>query len=138
MPAHLGDLAIVHMYHMSQPVHASLLQQCVHAGDSSSLQDAVSCHFVLPGDLQYETETVHVECMKLLFLLGSQGPELIAIQEGAEGTGSVDLDFGVLSQLVISPFSLCQTGHGRSCFADALVDLHVESEEIRDGGSQID
>ena len=28
--------------------------------------------------------------------------------------------------------------HGRSCFADALVDLHVESDGIRDGGSQVD
>ena len=63
---------------------------------------------------------------------GSQGPGLIALQEGAEGTGSVDLDFCVLSQLVFGPYSLCQTGHGRSCFADALVDLHVENEGNRD------
>ena len=40
--------------------------------------------------------------------------------------------------LAIGPYSPCQTGHGRSCFADALVDLHVESEGIRDGGSQVD
>ena len=58
----LGDSAIVHAYHMPQPAHASLLQQCVHAGDSSSLQDAVVCDFVLPGDVQDAAEAVHVEC----------------------------------------------------------------------------
>ena len=63
-----------------------------------SLQNAVVCHFVLPGDVQYATETANVKRIGLLFLSGSQGPDLIAVQEGAEGTGSVDLDFGVLSQ----------------------------------------
>ena len=82
--------------------------------------------------MQYETETAHVERIKLLFLSGSQGPGLSLIQESAEGTGSADLDFGVLSQLVVGPYSLCQTGHGRSCFTNALVDLHVESKGIRD------
>ena len=119
---------------MPQPAHASLLQQCVHAGDSSSPQDAVVCDFVLPGDVQNATETAHVERIELLFLSGSQGPGLAAIQEGTEGTGSVDLDFGVLSQLAVGPYSLCQTGHGHSCFVNVVVDLHVESEGIRDGG----
>ena len=60
----LGDPAIVHAYHMPRPAHASLLQdlqQCVLAGDSSSLQDAVVCDFVLPGDVLDATETAHVE-----------------------------------------------------------------------------
>ena len=61
-----------------------------------------------------------------------------SVQEGAEGAGPVDLDFGVLSQLAVGPCSLYQTGHGRSCFADALVDIRVESKGIRDGGSQVD
>ena len=59
---------------MPQPAHASLLQQCVHAGDSSSLQDAVVCDFVLPGDMQNATEAAHVEYIEFLFLSGSQGP----------------------------------------------------------------
>ena len=79
-----------------------------------------------------------MERIKLLFLSGSQGQLLTAVQESADGTGSVDLDFGVLSQLVVGPYSLCQTGRGLSCFADALVDLHVESKGIRDSGSQVD
>ena len=84
---------------MPQPVHA--------AGDFSSLQDAVVCDFVLPDDVQYETETAHLERIKLLFLSGSEGPGLGAVQESAEGTGSVVLDFGVLSQLTVGPYSLC-------------------------------
>ena len=131
-------MGIIHAYHMPQPAHVSLFQQCVHAGDSSSVQDAVVCDFVLPGDVQNVTETAHVERIELLFLSGSQGPGHTAVQEGAEGAGSVDLDFHLLSQLAVGPYSLCQTGHGRSCFADALVDLRVESEGIRDGGSQVD
>ena len=73
-----------------------------------------------------------MERIKLLFLSGSQGPGLSVIQESAEGTGSADLDFRVLSQLVVGPYSLCQTGHGRNYFTNALVDLHVESKGIRD------
>ena len=75
---------------------------------------------------------LRIPALSLLFLSGSQGPGLIAVQEGAEGTGSVDLDFCVLSQLVFGPYSLCQSRHGRGCFADALVDLHVENEGNRD------
>ena len=78
---------------MPQPAHASLLQQCVHAGDSISLQDAVVCDFVLPGDV--------------LFLSGSKGSGLAAVEEGVEDAGSVDLDFGALSQLAVDPYSLC-------------------------------
>ena len=95
----LGDPAVVHAYHMLQPEQA--------ARDSNSLQDAVGCDFVLPDDVQYATETAHLERIKLLFLLGSEGPGLAAVQESAEGTGSVVLDFGVLSQLVVGPYSLC-------------------------------
>ena len=103
----LGGPAVVHAYHMPQPTHASLLQQCVHAEDYSSLQDVVVCDFVLPDNVQYVTETAHVERIKLLFLSGSQGQLLTAVQESADGTGSVDLDFGVLSQLAVRPYSLC-------------------------------
>ena len=83
---------------MPHPAHAT--------GDSSSLQDAVACDFVLPDDVQYATETAHLERIKLLFLSGSEGPRLAAVQESAKGTGSVVLDFGVLSQLVVGPYSL--------------------------------
>ena len=84
---------------MPQPAHASLPQQCVHAGDYSSLQD-----FVLPGDVQDSTETAHV---------GSQGPRFAAKKEDAENAGSVYLDFGLFCQLAVGPHSLCQSGHGR-------------------------
>ena len=52
---------------MPQPAHASLLQQCVHVGDSSSLQDAVVCKFVLPGDVQDAMESANVEYIEFLF-----------------------------------------------------------------------
>ena len=90
-------------------MYESLVQQCLHAGDSSSFQDAIVCNFVLPGDLLDAVETVHVECIELLFLLDSQGPGLTAVQESAENAGSVDLDFGVLGQLGVGPYSLCQS-----------------------------
>ena len=91
---------------MPQLAHASLLQQCVHAGDSSSLQDTVVSDFVLPGDAQNATETAHVEYIEFRFLTGLQGPRFAAIKEGAEDAGSVYLDFGVLCQLAIGPLSL--------------------------------
>ena len=81
---------------MPQPAHASLLQQCVHAGDSSSLQDTVVIDFVLSGDAQNATETAHVEYIEFLFLTCSQGPRFAAVKEGAEDAGSVYQDFGVL------------------------------------------
>ena len=47
-----------------------------------------------------------MECIELLFLSGSQGPGLAAVQEGAEDAGSLDMDFGVLTQLAVGPHSL--------------------------------
>ena len=61
----------MHAYHMPQLALASLLQQCVHAGDSSSLQDSIVSDFVLQGDAQNATETAHVEYIEFLFLSGS-------------------------------------------------------------------
>ena len=122
---------------MPQPAHASLLQQCVHAVDSSSLQDAVVSNFVLKGDAQNATETAHVDYIEFLFLSDSQGPRFSATKEGDEDAGSAYLDFGVLCQLSVGPHSLCQSGYGRGCFSDALVELCVEREGVRDGGTQV-
>ena len=61
----------MHAYHMPQLALASLLQQFVHAGDSSSLQDSIVSDFVLQGDAQNATETAHVEYIEFLFLSGS-------------------------------------------------------------------
>ena len=61
----------MHAYHMPQLALASLLPQCVHAGDSSSLQDSIVSDFVLQGDAQNATETAHVEYIEFLFLSGS-------------------------------------------------------------------
>ena len=47
-----------------------------------------------------------MERIELLFLSSLQGPELIAVQEGPEGIGSVHLDFGMFSQRVVSPYCL--------------------------------
>ena len=75
--------------------------------------------------------------IEFLFLSGSQGPRFTAIKEGAEDAGSVYLDFGVFCQFAVGPHSLCQSGHGCGCFSDALVELCVEREGVRDGGTQV-
>ena len=46
----LRDPAVVLSCYVPKPAHAP--QQCVYTGDSSSLQSAVICDFVLPGDVQ--------------------------------------------------------------------------------------
>ena len=47
------------------------------------------------------------------------------------------MDFGFLCKLAVGPHSLFQSGHGRGCFSDALVELRVEREGVRDGETQV-
>ena len=70
---------LIHADPMPQQAYASLLPQCVHAVDSTSLQDAFVFDYVLPGDVQYATNTVHMEHIKLIFLSGTQGPPRTAV-----------------------------------------------------------
>ena len=47
------------------------------------------------------------------------GQGLTAVQQRAQNIGSVDLDFGILRQLLVGPYSLGQAGNGSSSLADA-------------------
>lgn len=62
----------------------------------------------LPGDVQYMSETAHVEDVQLkyLLLLCTPCPRLTAVQECAQNTGSVDLILGALCQFFVGPHSL--------------------------------
>ena len=81
---------------MAKPAHVSLLQQTIHAGDSSSLQDSGVWDFILPLDVQDASQAAHVEGIELVFLPCSDGPRLTAIRESAHYAGAVDLYFGML------------------------------------------
>ena len=49
------------------------------------------------------------------------GQGLAPVQQRAQNIGSVDLDFGILRQLLVGPYSLGQARNGSSSLADALV-----------------
>ena len=49
------------------------------------------------------------------------GQGLAAVQQRAQNIGSVDLDFGILRQFLVGPYSLGQAGNGSSSLADAPV-----------------
>ena len=49
------------------------------------------------------------------------GQGLADVQQRALNIGSVDLDFGILRQFLIGPYSLGQAGNGSSSLADASV-----------------
>ena len=118
---------------VTKPAQVSLLQQGEHAGDSSSLEDSCVCHLILPGDTQDASEATHVEGIEFLVLQNVQGPGLTAIQECAHDAGTVDLDLAVLRQFVVGPHSIGQSGQGGGCLADAIVQLRIEREVVRDG-----
>ena len=49
------------------------------------------------------------------------GQGLAAVQQRARNIGSADMDFGILLQLLVGPYSLGQAGNGSSSLADAPV-----------------
>ena len=74
------DPALIHVHHLAEPAHASILQQAVHAGVSCSRQGSGVGNYTLPYHLQD----------------ASQAAYLKGFQESNHDAGAVDADLGVL------------------------------------------
>ena len=61
---------------------------------------------------------------QLPFLPCTKGPELSAVLECAQDTGSINLDLGICRQL-IKPYSLCESRERGSYFANAFIQLNI-------------
>ena len=66
-----------------------------------------------------------MERAQLPLLPCTKGPGLTAVQECVQDTGSVDLDLDVCRQLLIEPYSLCESREHGSCFANAFIQLDI-------------
>ena len=66
-----------------------------------------------------------MERVQLPLLSCTKGPGLTAVQECAQDTGSIDLDLGICRQLLIEPYSLCESREHGSCFANAFIQLDI-------------
>ena len=66
-----------------------------------------------------------MEGVQLPLLLCTKGPGLTAVQECVQDTGSIDLDLGICHQLLIKPYSLCESREHGSCFANAFIQLDI-------------
>ena len=66
-----------------------------------------------------------MEGVQLPLLSYTKGPGLTAVQECAQGTGSIDLDLGTCHQLLIKPYSLCESREHGSCFTYAFIQLDI-------------
>ena len=66
-----------------------------------------------------------MERVQLPLLPCTKGPGFTAVQMCAQDTGSVDLDLGMCHQLLIEPYSLCESGEHGSCFANVFIQLKI-------------
>ena len=66
-----------------------------------------------------------MERVQLPRLLCTKGPGLTAVQECAEDAGFIDLDISICRQLLIKPYSLCESKEHGSCFANAFIQLDI-------------
>ena len=71
------------------------------------------------------SEATHMEHVQLSLLPCTKGPGLTAVQERAQDTGSIDLDLGMCHQLLIEPYSFCESREHGSCFANAFIQLDI-------------
>ena len=79
----------------------------------------------LPGDTKNASEATYMERVQLPLLPCTKGSGLTAVQECAQDTGSIDLDLGICRQLLITPYSLCESRAHGSCFANAFIQLDI-------------
>ena len=73
-----------------------------------------------------------MERVQLPLLPCTKGPGLTAVQECFQDTGSIDLEFGICRQLLIKPYSLCESREHGSCFANVSVQLNIYTERVPD------
>ena len=79
----------------------------------------------MPGDTKNALETMHMERVQLPLLPCTKGPGLTAVQECTQDTSSIDLDLGICHQLLIKPYSLCESTEHGSCFASTFIQLDI-------------
>ena len=94
----------------------------IPARSRTTLLGTLSCQ-VIPKNV---SETTHMEGVQLPLLLCTKSPGLTAGQEGAQDTGSIDLDLGIFCQLLIKPYSLCESREHGGCFPNAFIQLDIE------------
>ena len=66
-----------------------------------------------------------MEYVQLPLLRCIKGPGITAVQECTQDTGSIDLDLGICCQLLIKPYSLCESREYGSCCANVFVQLNI-------------
>ena len=66
-----------------------------------------------------------VKTLQTVLLSGIGCPGLAAVKQAAEDARHLELDFGVLGQLIVVPHSLAQLGQYDSSFVNALVNFFV-------------
>ena len=78
-----------------------------------------------------------MEILQAVLLSGIGCPGLAAVKQGVEDAHQVDLDFGVLGQLIVVPHSLAQLGHDDSSFANVLVNFFVKRQVVGHSGAKV-
>jgi hypothetical protein len=72
-------MTVIHVHKVSEPLHASVLEDVLHAWNPGCLQHISVGHLFLPLDVQDSLETPQIKCVQLVFLSSEQGSGLTAV-----------------------------------------------------------
>ena len=96
---------------VAEPSESVLAEHEVHAEGACFLQYSGVGDLLLASYAHDASKAAKVETLQAILLSGIGCPGLAAVKQGAEDARQLDLDFGVLGQLIVVPHSLAQLGY---------------------------
>lgn len=87
------DPGLIHADDMPGPLELGFYDHYLDAGGLRSLEDFEVCYLVLPVDVEYGPEAVHIERFQRLDVAPVGCPDLTAIEERREDHSSVNQQF---------------------------------------------
>ena len=64
-------------------------------------------------------------------------PRLTSVKQSADYTGFIFIDFGMISKLVVGPYTFCEPGESHGSLSNLLIEFTVDGQVVCDGRPQV-
>ena len=72
-----------------------------------------------------------------LLLVCMHCPRLTSVKQSADYTGFIYIDFGMISKLVVGPYSICEPRECHGSLSNSLIEFTVDGQVVCDSRSQV-
>ena len=64
-------------------------------------------------------------------------PRLTSVKQSADYTGFIYIEFGMILNLIVGPYTFCETEECRGSLSNSLIEFTIDGQVVCDGRPQI-